>query len=226
LDSIKLKSLALAATVHAGAKANATDNAWLSPKLVPAVFSAVTNLTAFAQANILTGTIAAANSMANIIGARHINSASRGGLLLEYLGASSSQVNVCPHYQNTFIGGSGLTSNPNKIKILLIGCVNSSAITNLLLLRLGQVRDIKGGFQLIHKIISNARALWGGQIAAVVHPADYVIEDYLWDYTVYYINGWPRVNQGQLPCVGTIVVFNMENATVAAANSNFLPHCP
>ena len=145
--------------------------------------------------------------------------------MLEYLGASSSQVNVCPNYHNTFIGGRGLTANPQKIKVLLIGCLNSPAITNLLLLRPGQVRDVKAGLMLIHKIISNVRSLWNSQVAAVVHPADYVLTDYLWDYTVYYVNGWPRVNQGQLPCVGTIVVFNIEDATFAAANSNFLPHC-
>lgn len=229
LDSIKLKALALAATISLAAQAGRTKTGRTKKDgpivdLVPVVFSAVTNFSGFATANILEGSITAANSLLNIYLAHVINSHSSGSLVIEYLGASASQAYVCPNYRDTFIGGSGLTSNRFKIKVLLVGCVNSQALANLLLLRPGAVKDIAAGLKLIKAIFSNARAL-SGEFVKVVHPADYVRTDYIWDYTVYYTNGWPRVNQGRLPCVGTVVVFNMEAATFAAVNSNFLPHC-
>jgi len=37
-----------------------------------------------------------------------------------------------------------------------------------------------------------------------------------------FTNGWPRVNQGDLPCVGLIFVANLEDGGFAATNADFL----
>lgn len=222
-DTITRKALAIAANVPAPGSA--------SERLAPddigdfffTTFAILTDITGFARGNIIELSITAGNSIANVIGAGLINRRSTGGLVLEWVQASASGAYTCPMYPNTFIGGQGFSTRPEKMLVLLIGCVDSQLLRNLM--GFGPVEDIAAAIRLIGSIRSVVASLGRDQGITADATPDYVITDYLYEYQIYFNNGWPRVNQGRLPCVGTIILFNYETGRFAATNSNFLPHC-
>jgi hypothetical protein len=61
-------------------------------------------------------------------------------------------------------------------------------------------------------------------IAALATP-DLLREGLFGGSQMVFRNGWPRVNQGRLPCTGVVVTFNLETGAYHAVNSNILPSC-
>jgi hypothetical protein len=110
------------------------------------------------------------------------------------------------------------------IKVGLIGCVDSQAIRNLA--TLSKPKDLAAGIRLFNKITSLASALQRDQSVAAVEVPDFIEEDFIFGGDLLYFgDGWPRVNQGRLPCVGLVIVMNMETGSFAASNVNLLASC-
>ncbi|MBC7957406.1 MAG: hypothetical protein H7Y33_16250 [Cytophagales bacterium] len=187
-------------------------------------FSIFTDLSGTARANIIELTVTLVNSLVNIMAADAINANSPGGVSIDVCLASSSVAFVCPNYRPSIVTGSGFGRNAGAIKVALVGCVGGDLIRNLMTLR--QPRDIAAGIRLINKVVSITNSLQQeGGVGAVVMP-DFIDEDELFGGDrLYFANGWPRVNQGRLPCVGIVIVMNQTSGGVSALNLNFLGQC-
>lgn len=189
-------------------------------------FSIFTDLTGTAKGNIIELAVSLVNDIVNIQIASIINSSSLGDLTIAYYRGAASLSFICPNYSPSSIGGTGFGRNPKMIRVDLIGCLDSQAIRNLLTLR--TPKDLFGRIRWAFKIISLTRAEVRNTtrtVAAFAFP-DFIGEDPLFeDDLLYFGNGWPRVNQGRLPCVGIIIVLNLETGGLAAQNVNFLASC-
>jgi hypothetical protein len=187
-------------------------------------FSILTDLSGTARANIIELTVTLVNSLVNIMAADVINQNSPGGLSIDVCLASSSVAYVCPNYRPSIVTGSGFGRNAGAVKVALVGCIGGDLIRNLMTLR--QPRDIAAGIRLINKVVSITNSLQQqGGVGAVVTP-DFIDEDELFGGDrLYFANGWPRVNQGRLPCVGIVIVMNQTSGGISALNLNFLGQC-
>lgn len=187
-------------------------------------FSIFTDLSGTARANIIELTVTLVNSLVNIMAADVINQNSPGGVSIDVCLASSSVAYVCPNYRPSIVTGSGFGRNAAAVKVALVGCVGGDLIRNLMTLR--QPRDIAAGIRLINKVVSITNSLQQqGGVGAVVTP-DFIDEDELFGGDrLYFANGWPRVNQGRLPCVGIVIVMNQTSGGISALNLNFLGQC-
>jgi hypothetical protein len=219
LDTITQKAIDIAANIPALSKTTRRQKPTDIVGFFFTTFGMLTNASGFATGNIIELSITAGNS----IGARLINRRSNGELVLEWVQASSSGTYTCPLYQNTFVGGQGFSTEPGNMLVVLMGCVDSQLIRNLM--TFNPRADIAAAIRLIGSIRSIAASLGRDQGITADAIPDYVITDYLFECQIYFNNGWPRVNQGRLPCVGTIILFNLETGSFAATNSIFLPHC-
>lgn len=189
------------------------------------MFGILTDLSGTARGNIFELTITLVNSLLNIEVANVINQNSPGGMALDYCLASSSFAFVCPNYMPTRIGGSGFGRDAAAIKVAVVGCVNSELLRNVATLR--QPTSLAAGIRLINKVVSIARALHQqGGVAAVVVPDSIRDDDLgLGSDILYFGSGWPRVNQGRLPCVGVVIVMNTATGALAAVNLDMLGVC-
>jgi hypothetical protein len=187
-------------------------------------FSIFTDLSGTARANIIELTVTLVNSLINIMAADAINASGGGGVSIDMCLASSSVAYVCPNYRPSIVTGSGFGRDASAVRVTLIGCVGGDLIRNLMTLR--QPRDIAAGIRLINKVVSIGNSLQQeGGVGAVLRP-DFIDEDDLFGGDrLYFANGWPRVNQGRLPCVGIVIVTNTGNGGVSALNLNFLGQC-
>ncbi len=189
------------------------------------MFGILTDLSGTARGNIIELSITLANSLLNIQLANVINRNGAGSMTLDYCLGSASFAYVCPNYTPSRIGGYGFGRDAGAVKVALVGCVNSKQLRDLITLRMP--KDLAAGIRLINKLVSLASSLQQeGGVAAVVVP-DYIQEDPfgLADDMMYFGAGWPRVNQGRLPCVGTVIVMNTAKGGIAAVNVNFLGQC-
>lgn len=188
-------------------------------------FSIFTDLSGFARANIIELSITLANSLLNIEIANAINRNAPPAFGLDYCLGSASFSFVCPNYSPSTIGGFGFGRDPSAVKVAIIGCIDSYLLRNLITLRVPKSLD--AFIRLSFKIISIAKSLQqDGGVAAVVVP-DFIDEDFLGLTTdlMYFNSGFPRVNQGRLPCVGTVIVMNTRVGGLAALNVNLLAQC-
>lgn len=241
LDAVKRKTGEVLATVTtaglraparvAGVKPRSTPQAMYAGaqpvQLYPFAafaFSIFTDLSGTARANIIELTVTLVNSLVNIMAADVINQNGPGGVSIDVCLASSSVAYVCPNYRPSIVTGSGFGRNAAAVKVALVGCVGGDLIRNLMTLR--QPRDIAAGIRLINKVVSITNSLQQeGGVGAVVTP-DFIDEDELFGGDrLYFGNGWPRVNQGRLPCVGIVIVMNQASGGVSALNLNFLGQC-
>lgn len=210
--------------------------AWQSPQAMYAstqpvffsffsfAFSTLTDLSGTARANIIELAASLINDIVNISIANIINSSSSGDLTIDYILGSSSLAFVCPDYAPSTIGGSGFGLNPNVIKVALIGCFDSQAIRNLL--TLSKPRDLAAAIRLANKLMSLAEAAARGSNVAAVEVPDFIDEDFIFGgERLNFLAGWPRVNQGRLPCVGVVIVLNLDTGSIVAQASNFLGRC-
>jgi hypothetical protein len=190
------------------------------------VFGIVTDLEGTALTNIITLSISLANDLANIGVAGLINSGVRGSLTIDTVQASASLSFVCPNYPGTLVEGLDYSLNPTSMKTAVIGCVNAAAIASLV--TLSPAKDLAAAIRLIHDVIELTEQLPEAfNIAAVLVPD--VVQPGLFDDTeldLVFTNGWPRVNQSDIPCVGLIFVANLEDGGFRATNADFLGVCP
>lgn len=189
------------------------------------MFGILTDLSGTARGNIIELVITLTNSLINITAANVINQNNPGSLSLDYCLASSSLAYVCPNYMPTRIGGSGFGRDASAMKVALVGCVGGDLLRNLMTLR--YPTNLAAGIRLINKVISISNSLQQqGGVGAVVVP-DYIADDDmgLSNDMLYFSKGWPRVNQGRLPCVGIVIVMNTRTGGLVAVNLDFLGQC-
>ena len=189
------------------------------------MFGALTNISSAARGNIIELTITLMNSLLNIQVANVINQGGGGGLSIDYCLASASFAFVCPDYMPTRIGGSGFGRDVAAIKVAVVGCLPGNLIRNLATFSVPS--DIAGAINLINRVVSITNSLrQEGGVAAVVYP-DFIAEDDLGlgGDMLYFGSGWPRVNQGRLPCVGVVIVMNTQTGGLSAVNLNVLGQC-
>jgi hypothetical protein len=187
-------------------------------------FSIFTDLSGTARANIIELAVSLVNDIVNITAANIINSANTGNLAIDYCQGSASLSFVCPNYSPSTIGGTGFGRNPSVIKVGVIGCFDSQAIRNLA--TLSKPKNLAAGIRLVNKLISLTQAAARNQSVAAVEVPDSIDEDFIFGGDLlYFDNGWPRVNQGRLPCVGLVIVINLETGSFGAANVNMLGSC-
>ena len=75
-------------------------------------------------------------------------------------------------------------------------------------------------------INSIASSLQRDQSVAAIAVPDFVDEDFIFGGDrLYFGVGWPRVNQGRLPCVGVVIVMNFQTGAIGALNVNLLASC-
>jgi hypothetical protein len=148
---------------------------------------------------------------------------------IDLVAMSASLSFSCPNYPQTFIQGQDYDLTPSNNKAALIGCIDSQGIRNIATLSVP--KDIAGAIRLINKVFSIAKAFARDQSVADVEIPDQVIPDAgLLDETdseMDFFNGFQRVNQGRLPCVGLLIVANIADGSYAATNPPaLLPSCP
>ncbi len=190
------------------------------------MFSILTNLSSAALGNIIELSITLANSILNIELNNYINQGSASNFGIDYCLASSSLVFVCPNYIPSRIGGFGFGRDPGAIQVILVGCVDANLLKNLL--RLRQPNDLGAGIRLGFSLLSIGRSLIRPQGPVAIVTPDSIRDDEIFGDSqdmLYFANGFPRVNQGRLPCVGVVIVINNREGGVASVVLNFLGQC-
>ena len=187
------------------------------------LFSIFTDLAGYAKANIIELGISLANDLANMALANLINDLGTGELAINLVQAGGQFSFICPRVPNTYVEASGLSSELTSNSVAVIGCINSYALRNLLTLK--PSKDLAGSIRLFSKIKALTQAAGEDQsIASVEHP-DYLREGLFGGSQMVFISGWPKVNQGRIPCVGVVIAFNLESGAFHAVNANVLPQC-
>jgi hypothetical protein len=187
-------------------------------------FSIFTDLRGAALKNIITLSISLANDLLNIEAAKIINAQSTGALSIDFIQASSSFSFACPNYSPTTIDGTDFSQDPSRMKVALLGCINSSLIASLATLKVP--KDLAAAIRLIGKITGIVKDLGRNEgPAALVIPG--VVQPGIFDpdLELVFADGWPRVNQGSIPCVGLVIVFNLDDGSFAATNIDVLGVC-
>ena len=135
---------------------------------------------------------------------------------------------VCPNYPASFVEGSGFSPTVPQNKVLSIGCVDSATLATLL--TLSPPKGIAGAINLINSIISAAQALPDAfnvvslDTATALDPgAGFFFS--CGDDVLEYGNGFGKVNQSPIPCVGISIPMNQQDGTFAAQNLEFLGSC-
>ena len=190
------------------------------------MFSILTNLSSAALGNIIELSITLANSILNIELNNYIAQGSASNFGIDYCLASSSLAFVCPDYIPSRIGGYGFGRDAGAIQVMLIGCVDANLIKNLL--RLRQPNDLAAGIRLGFSLLSIGRSLIRPQGPVAIVSPDSIRDDEIFGDSqdmLYFGSGFPRVNQGRLPCVGVVIVINNRLGGVASVNLNFLGQC-
>ena len=187
------------------------------------LFSIFTDLKGYALGNIIELAISLANDMVNIALANAVNAASDGGLEIDYVVAGGQLSFACPRWQNTYVEGTGFSTDIANNDVAVIGCINSYALRNLLTLK--PAKDLAAAIRLFNKIKSLAEAAGRDQSIAAIEQPDFMREGLFGGSQMVFQLGWPRVNQGRLPCVGIVIAFNIETGEFRAVNVNMLPEC-
>lgn len=195
-------------------------------------FSIFTDLSGTAKANILELSIVLANYITNLEIARIVNEGSSGDMGVDYCLASTSFGFVCPSHVPTRVGGHGFGRDPSKLSVAIIGCVNAELFRNLLRLKLppnslAKADDIAAAVRYAKKIYSLVKSLQRETgFAAVVHP-DFISDDEfgISQDMLNFSSGWPRMNQGRVPCAGVVVVLNLTSGNLTAFNVQMLGEC-
>jgi hypothetical protein len=187
-------------------------------------FGILTDLSGTATTNIIELSITLANSIINIELANYVNRTGGAGLGIDYCQGSASFSFVCPNYSPSTIGGFGFGRDPSVIRVALVGCVPGDLLAGLL--TLSAPSGIAASINFANSLLSGVQGIANlGPIAAIVTP-DYIDDDWFGGSDMLYFGGgFPRVNQGRLPCVGAVIVINKSTGGVRAVNVNFLGSC-
>lgn len=193
--------------------------------LISTLWSIANDFAGYAKNNIYIGLVSVANDLLNIELAQLVNSLSGGTISIEFLQGSSSQSFVCPSYSATSVTGFGCNSIPTGNMIFLIGCVDPAALKEAFNFKPG--KGLKGKFnwlkskkEAIEKLTQSFAMLTPDSVMPGIfsdsEPGELELD---------FFNGWPPVNQSQLPCVGTVVLVNQETGDFTAVNANMLGQC-
>lgn len=226
LNTITKKSLELLAATAPSTKAAAFAATGLPDQLLTVfsnLFSIFTDLAGTAKGNIMELAISLANDLVNMALANAINEHSDGGLAVDFVAAGGQFSFVCPNWLNTYVEATGLSSDLQKNSVAVIGCLNSYALRSLLTLK--PSKDLAGSIRLFFKIKGLVEAMGRDQSIAANASPDELREGLFGGAQMVFKPGWPRVNQGRLPCVGIVIVFNLESGSFHAVNANMLPSC-
>lgn len=230
LDSITRKSAEMLAASQTSALSTKVVSHRMAASIIDPllnlfsnVFSVFTDLKGTALGSIIELATSLANDLINIGIANLINSQSTGEMAVDFVSAGGQFSFACPNWQNTYVEGTGFSPVLEKNSVAVIGCLNSQLVRNLVTLK--AAKDLAAEIRLFFKIKSIAEAMGRDQsIAANAEPDQ--LRDGLLDGTdMVFSPGWPRVNQGRLPCVGIVIVFNFESGAFQAVNVNMLPSC-
>jgi T5SS/PEP-CTERM-associated repeat protein len=209
------------------------------------IFEAAVGLDDYLTGNQITAATILANSAINIMIANLINHLNPGAFdYFEVYASASLSFNVCPLW--TGLDGSrisapfGFSPNPRKNVIALVGCIDPEWVDLLFHgFRLSQGWQAKlqflidlidagqSGYDWVNST-TEAPPHWASTgLFAVGRPESVEIslpnpDD--WRDLVS-PQGWPSVAQGSFGCVGTVIVFNLEDMSAHAENANFLPEC-
>lgn len=189
-------------------------------------FSIFTSLSGAALGNIIELSFTLANSILNIELNNYVNQGAASNFGIDYCLASSSLVFVCPNYIPSRIGGYGFGRDPGAIGVILVGCVDAALLKNLLTLR--KPNDIAAGIRLLSKVNSVANSTSRDQGSVAFVTPDSIRDDEIFGDSqdmLYFAGGFPRVNQGRLPCVGVVIVQNTRLGGIASVALNFLAQC-
>jgi len=204
------------------------------------MFGIATDLAGTALKDIITLILELANDLVNIALANLINQNAGGALTIDVVQGAASLSFICPNYPSSLIEGAGYSSDPTQMKVALIGCLDASYFTNLVTLRscpnlINSINENNGGdvaacIRLGWKIFSIAKSIYqaakGEGPAAVATPDSVQMGVYdSNELDLIFTNGWPSVNQGPIPCLGTIFLQNLSNGSFVATNVDFLGSC-
>jgi hypothetical protein len=191
-------------------------------------FSILTDLEGKALNNIITLSISLANDIINMELAGLVNRNAPPGMVVDGVVGSASLSFVCNNYPNSFIEGTGFDPDPANDPTLVIGCVNSAALANLITLK--PPKDFAAGIRLFGKVKSLVQGLPNAlNIFAVDTPtefdpgAGFVFS--CGDDVILFANGFDKVNQSPIPCVGVIWPFNLTDGSFGALNVDLLGNC-
>lgn len=184
--------------------------------------SIFSNMAGYAKENIIELASSLANDLINIGINSLVNASSPGGVDIEYVHSGSDFSFACPNFPDTYVEGDGFNPRPKSNFVTLIGCINSAALRDLLSLKRGV--DPKSASKLFNDLKKIVQALGLDKFAAEVQP-DQMRPGYFGGSQMVFTSGWPQVNQGRLPCVGDVIVFNKETGGYQSVNLNILASC-
>ena len=164
-----------------------------------------------------------ANDLVNIALANAVNAASDAGLEIDYVVAGGQLSFACPRWQNTYVEGTGFSTDAASNEVAVIGCLDSYLLRNLLTLK--PAKDLRARIRLRNKIKSIVEAVDRDQSIAAIEQPDFMREGLFEGTQMVFQLGWPRVNQGRIPCVGVVIAFNGDTGEFRAVNMNMLPEC-
>ncbi len=233
LDSMTRKSTELLTAVAAASPgftpkspamsvaSNASDYELLRDFVKKAV-AIFRNMNQYAKENIVELVASLANDLLNIAISNLINSVAPGDVVIDYVMSGSDFSFACPDYPNTYVEGEGFNDDVKMNKVAVIGCINSEALRDLLSLK--RPKDPKSAQKLFDDIKKIAEALGIDKIVADPEP-DLMREGLFGGNQLVFYPGWPRVNQGRLPCVGIVIVYNKGEGSFHSVNMNMLASC-
>lgn len=240
LDALKSKTAELMEQAPALPSATALqkERAALSGEakleVVTKVLSLVTNLSGAARKSAIQAGIHLINMVVNLVIADMINAVAPPGMYIEAVHASASFGIACPIFPDTYVGATGLNPDPKRNSVVLIGCINDSALTTLLTLKnpadffdKASGLNIVGLFLWENSVAQLIKSLDGWtKWAAQLNP-DLIREGPygVWPLEAVSPLGWPKVNQSRLPCAGVVIVTNLDTGAFEAWNHTFLKEC-
>ena len=212
--------------------ARLTNKLGIAPQLFDIfslAFGACVDLAGTAKSNIITLAISLANDIINLEVAGLVNKNAPPGMIIDGVVGSASLSFVCNTFPGSFIEGSGFSPDASEDKALLLGCVDSATIATLLTISVP--KGVGQAINQINLLVSAAQALPNAFNVVALDTASsfsagtsFVFAD--GDDTITFDNGFTKVNQSPIPCVGVIIPINMADALFAAINVDFLGNCP
>ncbi|MFN7935969.1 MAG: hypothetical protein U0R19_21745 [Bryobacteraceae bacterium] len=221
-DAMTKKSLEVLAAVQAPSFKATEELRGADSPFFDNLYAIFKDIGGYANENIVELLGSLVNDLVNIAIAGAVNSNSNGSINIDFIAAGGQFSFACPLWQNTYIEGSGFSPDAFMNDVTVIGCINSSALRDLLSLK--KAKDIKSAYKLIEDVKKIAEAMGLDKIASFETPS-YMREGLFEGTQMVFPNGWQRVNQGRIPCVGIVITSNLDTGDIHAVNMNMLPTC-
>lgn len=221
-EAMTKKSLEVLAAVQAPSFKSAEALRGADSPFFDNLYAIFKDIGGYANENIIELLGSLVNDLVNIAIAGAVNSNSNGSINIDFIAAGGQFSFACPLWQNTYIEGTGFSPDAFMNDVTVIGCINSSALRDLLSLK--KAKDIKSAYKLIEDVKKIAEAMGLDKIASFETPS-YMREGLFEGTQMVFPNGWQKVNQGRIPCVGIVITSNLDTGDIHAVNMNMLPTC-